>query len=549
LIASPVSPGYADLGLPAATYYYRVIARDDAGNPSPASNEANAVVTADVSAPTVPLNLAAFAVSATQIDVTWSASSDNVRVVGYHVRRNGTVIGTSTTTGFSDTGVGPSMTCTYSVDAYDDAANTSAPAPPVSATTPASPSLSASLVAGWAMNEGSGSTTTADFSGHGYTGTLTLSPTWTTGKYGNGLLFNATDDGNDSNDPRVTIGTTFDVPNPPFTFCAWVNPSSYADYRAIFSKRDVSGAAGMRLDVGLAGTSGRVYLTGGSGPSTFLYAPTLNVWTHLAIVAQGSGTFLYVDGALQETLGAITLGTKTTANAVIGGTGEPIVGGDNDPYKGKLDEIRFYNRALTLAEIQSVMNTGADAVPPNSVAITSPSPSSTLSGTVTITATAADDIGVAGVQFRVGSVDLLPEDTTSPYSIALNTTAFPNGPTTLLAIARDAAGNVTTSASVPVTIANVLTGVDEDATAPAAPVLRVYPNPFAGSATIVMRGFDRVAVFDVTGRLVRTWKYAHASGGLRRLDWDGSDGRGSRLPGGIYFVKAGRLVTRVVVLR
>jgi hypothetical protein len=51
----------------------------------------------DVSAPSVPTGLTATAVSGSQIDLSWNASSDNVGVAGYKIFRNGTQIGTSTT--------------------------------------------------------------------------------------------------------------------------------------------------------------------------------------------------------------------------------------------------------------------------------------------------------------------------------------------------------------------------------------------------------------------------------------------------------------------
>jgi hypothetical protein len=79
---------------------------------------------------------------------------------------------------------------------------------------------------------------------------------------------------------------------------------------------------------------------------TFNYAPPRNAWTHVAVVASTSDTKLYVNGALHQTLGRVTLGTDARANTVIGGTGEGI-GGDNDPFRGTIDELRIYNRALS----------------------------------------------------------------------------------------------------------------------------------------------------------------------------------------------------------
>ena len=60
------------------------------------------------------------------------------------------------------------------------------------------------------------------------------------------------------------------------------------------------------------------------------------------------------------------------------------------------------------------------------------------SGTIWVTANAADNVGVAGVQFRLDGANLGAEDTTSPYSVSWNTTAVANGSHTLTAVARDA---------------------------------------------------------------------------------------------------------------
>ena len=56
------------------------------------------------------------------------------------------------------------------------------------------------------------------------------------------------------------------------------------------------------------------------------------------------------------------------------------------------------------------------------VSLTAPANGATVSGTVTLTATASDNVGVAGVQFLVDGNPLGAEDTTSPYSVSWNTT-------------------------------------------------------------------------------------------------------------------------------
>ncbi len=88
------------------------------------------------------------------------------------------------------------------------------------------------------------------------------------------------------------------------------------------------------------------------------------------------------------------------------------------------------------------------------VSISSPSAGATVSGTPTVTASAADAVGVQSVQFRVDGANVGSADTTSPYSLAWNTTGLTDGEHTLSAVARDAVGNTRTSANVTVTVDN-----------------------------------------------------------------------------------------------
>jgi hypothetical protein len=94
---------------------------------------------ADTAAPSVPANLAAAAGSASQVDLSWSASTDNVGVVAYRIYRDGTEVATSSTPSYSDTGLAASTAYSYAVAAADAAGNLSALSASASATTPASP--------------------------------------------------------------------------------------------------------------------------------------------------------------------------------------------------------------------------------------------------------------------------------------------------------------------------------------------------------------------------------------------------------------------------
>jgi hypothetical protein len=95
----------------------------------------------------------------------------------------------------------------------------------------------------------------------------------------------------------------------------------------------------------------------------------------------------------------------------------------------------------------------ADPTKP-SVTITAPSAGATVSGTVAVSASATDNVGVYGVQFRLDGADIGAEDRTAPYTFTWDTTTAGNGGRVLTAVARDAAGNETTSTAVNVTVSN-----------------------------------------------------------------------------------------------
>lgn len=100
----------------------------------------------DTQVPTTPTNLIATAVSSSQVNLNWTASTDNVGVVGYNILRNGVEINTSATTSFGDGTVSANTPYSYSVSAYDAAGNTSAVSVPVSVTTPAPSDITAPTV-------------------------------------------------------------------------------------------------------------------------------------------------------------------------------------------------------------------------------------------------------------------------------------------------------------------------------------------------------------------------------------------------------------------
>ena len=94
----------------------------------------------------------------------------------------------------------------------------------------------------------------------------------------------------------------------------------------------------------------------------------------------------------------------------------------------------------------------ADTTAP-AVSLSSPIGNTTVSGTVSVSANASDNVGVTRVEFYVNGA-LQGADTASPYTFTWNTSLLTNGAYTLSAKAYDAAGNVGQSANVSVTVSN-----------------------------------------------------------------------------------------------
>jgi YD repeat-containing protein len=101
----------------------------------------------------------------------------------------------------------------------------------------------------------------------------------------------------------------------------------------------------------------------------------------------------------------------------------------------------------------TVANVGEDTTPPT-IAITVPTASAVVAGAITVDAHASDNVGIVGVQYTLDGAALLTEQTQAPWDMTWQTTTITDGAHTLTAVARDAAGNRTTSAPVAVTVAN-----------------------------------------------------------------------------------------------
>ncbi|PYR28976.1 MAG: hypothetical protein DMF98_01355 [Acidobacteria bacterium] len=159
----------------------------------------------------------------------------------------------------------------------------------------------------------------------------------------------------------------------------------------------------------------------------------------------------------------------------------------------------------------------ADTTPPT-VSITSPANGATISGTVMLRASASDNVGVVGVQFQLDRVNGGAEDTTSPYSILFDTTTTSDGVHTITAVARDSAGNRTTSDPVTVTVAN---GSPADTTPPTVSITSpVSGATVSGTTNLTASASDNVGVVGVQFRIDSVNLGAEDTSAPYSIPWD-----------------------------
>lgn len=116
----------------------------------------------------------------------------------------------------------------------------------------------------------------------------------------------------------------------------------------------------------------------------------------------------------------------------------------------------YFDAGNCYYNVNTAAFTIVDNIPPT-VSMSAPANGATVSGSsVVVSATASDNVAVAGVQFQLDSLNLGSEDVAAPYQVLWDTTAAANGQHTLLAIARDTSNNFATSTVTQVTVSNTV---------------------------------------------------------------------------------------------
>jgi uncharacterized protein YkwD/chitodextrinase len=404
----------------------------------------------DITPPSVPSLTSAVAKSAGEIDVAWTASTDNVGVAGYQVLRNGAVVGSigSNVLSFADAGVSPATTYTYAVRAFDAAGNYSGASNNMQASTPAAP------VSGQACPPPA----SGAFTGCYYSNT-TLS--------GNPVLART--------DPQINFDWGFSLPAPAvpagpysvrwqgdFTFTAgtytftamtsdgmrlyvddtlvlnrWYDQPAY-----IYSVRQTMTAGTHRITVEYYDNNGYAiaHLTWqNTTPATQPPAILSFTATPSALTAGQTATLSWsVNGTTSITI-------DNGVGVVTGSTSKPVQPGQSTTYT-----LTASNSAGTTTAVVNVTVTAiSDTQPPGTPVLTSATAKSSSEVDLAWSAT-VDNVGVAGYQIlRNGAPLASVNGTTLAYA---DKSAAPNTAYTYSVKASDAAGNYSAASNgIPVT--------------------------------------------------------------------------------------------------
>jgi len=197
------------------------------------------------------------------------------------------------------------------------------------------------LVAHWKFDETSGATA-SDSSGNGYDGTLIDGPVWrpADGKIGGALEFDGIDDCVDIEPIDVDY---------PITYSAWIKPAEITERHIALGRY----YGGYRLGI----WNGKYYNLSiqieDTGYPVYITDPVAGVWAHLALTYDGTTVRYYLNGEEIYTAQASGTLSKTYYPWQIGANGK-----NSNYFKGLIDDVRIYDRALSAAEIEELANSG-----------------------------------------------------------------------------------------------------------------------------------------------------------------------------------------------
>lgn len=183
-------------------------------------------------------------------------------------------------------------------------------------------------------------------------GTLQNGTTFGVGQVGRAFNFDGADD-----KVAVPNSPSLDITGNQLTIEAWINPTAVNGDRQIVSLANSTlQPAGRKYGLFVQnGSLGfEVNATGGYGNPPVFGAITPNVWTHVAGVYNGSQMIWYINGSAAA---SFSLSGNIVSNNGEFAIGQFAVAGASS-FQGAIDEVGIYNRALSQAELQSIVNAG-----------------------------------------------------------------------------------------------------------------------------------------------------------------------------------------------
>ena len=214
------------------------------------------------------------------------------------------------------------------------------------------------LTAYWNLNEGSGSSA-ADVTGNGYNGTVT-GAVWATGYTGSALDF-------DGNGDYVDLANDIFDSHSSGTIAAWIKPEALGNLTILASGSDSDVNYFFKFFVfNTSGSNLHLYVGAKSPTNNYVRSTTsltVGEWYHVAATSDGSQWRLYING-VEETL-VVFSGSNAGRwfSSVDVGVNSYMLGSlqsaltVKETFNGVLDEVRVYNRPLSVAEISSWWNT------------------------------------------------------------------------------------------------------------------------------------------------------------------------------------------------
>ncbi len=203
------------------------------------------------------------------------------------------------------------------------------------------PTRDPALVGWWSFDEGAGTVAT-DGSPNGNHGTINGGATWVPGVHGSALQFNGT---------NAYVGTGKSLLNglTAFTMAGWISASSTGVYSSVFGQNDL-------VELGFTTESGGQFGTWMAGNNwAFIGANwgfTYPSWHHVALAGDRTRVSLYIDGQeVASDKNGMGSGTSSFFFSIAGN----VFNASGDWFRGEIDDVWLFRRALTEAEIRTLM--------------------------------------------------------------------------------------------------------------------------------------------------------------------------------------------------